>query len=91
MGVLAKHHEQLSEKLIELVAKELFELQSEPVYSQQEIVVWLVGAELPVVTAIEESMEGLIGAHRIKLKRLKFRKFDEADPPHWLKVEAAHC
>ena len=84
MGALAKHHEQLSEKLLGIVAKELFELQSEPVYSQQEIVAWLVGAEPPVFTAIEESMEGLIGAHRIKLKRLTFRRFDEADLPHWL-------
>lgn len=79
-------HDKLSDELFDVVANQLFELQSDPAYSKPEIEAWLVGAELPVLTNIDVSMSQLVKTHRITLKELEFEAFDNASQPFWLEI-----
>lgn len=81
-----KIHDKLSEELIDLVAKQLYELQDSPVYSKPDVVTWLAGAVPPVFNNVEVAMERLVKAHRIRLKELTFNPLVDAHQPLWLDV-----
>lgn len=87
MAISNDEHHKLSLHLIDLLAKELFELQgSKQLYGEEEILTWLVGAVSPVFNNIDVAMEQMVNSHRIYLKDLEFRAWDEADQPLWLDV-----
>lgn len=79
---------EFSQSLAVHVAEHLFQLQSDHVYSSNEILYWLLDQHEPKFTNINAFADEIVSANKIKLSNFTFESFDERDPPLWIEVLA---